>query len=362
MTPRYAACGHLLYVTAEGVLMAVPFDVDRLEPTGEPAAVARNLSVRGLGRADVSVSSSGTLVYTSGSISLGLGELSWVSRAGVATAIDTAWTMRFGGLTLSPDGSRVATSIYDGTSRSVWVKDLDGGPSAKFTLERERNDFPFWSPDGRTLAFTAATGSEPFAVYAGPADGSTTPTLLRRNAGTITSATFGPDGRHLILQIRGDIFLASTEGDTALTPLVASRAVETGGRVSPDGRWLAYTSDESGRLEILVRPFPNTEVSKRQVSTNGGSSVRWSRDGREIFFVDADRNLVVKPVIAGAAFVVGQGKVLFSTQRFYGSTQFLSYDVHPDGRRFIMSRNLGSATRPDQVIVVQNFFEELKRK
>ncbi len=362
MAPRYAVCGHLLYVTADGVLMAVSFDQDRLESTGEPFAVARDISVRELGRADVSVSSSGTLVYASGSISLGQGELSWVSRTGAATPVDTAWRMRFSTLVLSPDGSRLAATVLDGTSRSIWVKDLDRGPAAKFTLERDRNDFPSWSPDGRTIAFLATTGGEPFAVYAGPADGSTTPTLLRKSGLTFTSATIAPDGKRLILQIQGDLFLASTVGDTSLTPLVTTPALEIGGRVSANGRWLAYASDESGRMEVYVRPFPDTRVAKRQVSVNGGSSPRWSRDGREIFFVDGDRNLVAMPVLPGAAFATGKGEVLFGTLPFHGTAPYLSYDPHPDGLRFIMSRQLRAAGRPEEVIVVQNFFEVLKRR
>jgi hypothetical protein len=108
-------------------------------------------------------------------------------------------------------------------------------------------------------------------------------------------------------------------------------------------------------MEVYVRPFPDTRVAKRQVSVNGGSSPRWSRDGREIYFVDRDRNLVAMPVLPGAAFASGKGEVLFGTVPFHGTAPYLSYDPHPDGLRFIMSRQLSAAGRPEEVIVVQNF-------
>jgi len=360
MSPRYARCGHLLFVTADGVLMAAPFDQDKLEATGDPVPVAKGLSVRGLGRADLSLSTNGTLAYAAGGVNLGLGELSWVSRTGQTRVIDTAWHMRFGALSLSPDGSRLATSTFDGTVRNIWIKQLDRGPAAKLTFERERNDYPVWSPDGRTILFSSAAENQPADVYAGPADGSTLPTRVLAVDRGVGAAFYAPDGKRLILTIRGDLYTAATEGDTALHELLATGSNEVGGTVSPDGRWLAYVSDESGRFEIYVRPFPDVTKSKRQVSVNGGQAVRWSPDGRELFHVNAARQLVAVPVLPGPAFAVGEERILFATEPFQGNTPFLGYDVHPDGQRFIMSRQLGNLERLDELIVVQGFFKELK--
>jgi serine/threonine-protein kinase len=158
--------------------------------------------------------------------------------------------------------------------------------------------------------------------------------------------------------ITGDLYALATTGDSTLVPLVRGPALERNPRLSPDGRWLAHDSDESGRLEIYVRPFPEVHAAKRQISMSGGTAPRWSADGRELFFVTERLELVAVPTTLSPTFSAGTPRVLFSAG-FTG--QVSPYDVTPDGKRFLMLRRPGGAPEaPDQLIVVENFVQELR--
>lgn len=277
------------------------------------------------------------------------------------TPVDTTWRTRFSNLELSPDGTRLATSLFDAAGRQAWVKELDRGPVARLTFEGEQNENPTWSPDGKRIVFAHTDAKGSVGLYAGPADGGTTPTSMMQGPARLRSATYSPDGEWLVLSVATDLFARRTRGDTTLVPLVATNAQERQGHVSPDGRWLAYESDESGRREIYVRSFPDAATFKRQVSTGGGLTARWSADGREIFFENQDRQLVAVPVHPGATFSVGEPRVLFSTSPF-SRAPWVTFDVHPDGQRFIMARRLQASAAGDRLVVVENFFEDLKRR
>jgi serine/threonine-protein kinase len=361
LSPRWVSTGHVLFVTSSGVLMAVPFDADRLEPTGEPRPVASGMALRGLGHVDLAVASQGTLLYAAGSASGTREELVWVTRDGNAKSVDTTWQANFSRLELSPDGSYLATSLYDAAGRQVWVKELDRGPLVRLSFEGNQNDNPSWSPDGKRVVFSHTDQNGRVAIYAGPSDGRIAPQNLMEGSARLRSARYSPDGKWLLLLVGTDLFVRTADGDTALTPLIASNAQERQGVISPDGRWLAYESDESGRSEIYVRPFPDASTFKRQVSVGGGLTARWSADGREIFFENPARELVSVPIHPGPTFSVGEPRVLYSTSPFI-RTPWLVFDVHPDGQRFIMARRLQAPTSGDELVVVLNFFEELKRK
>jgi serine/threonine-protein kinase len=363
LSPRWTSSGHLLFVTAQGTLMAVPFDPDRLEAVGEPRPVASGLSVRTLGHVDLAVSPAGTLAYGFDDTGGSMEELVWVSRDGSETLVDTTWRARFAGLELSPDGTRLATSLFDAAGRQVWVKELDRGPVARFSFDGEMNDYPAWSPDGKRIVFTHTEEKGRVFVFEGPADGGTMPRPMMQGPARLRSARYSRDGEWLILLVATDLFARRSRGDTTLVPLAATNAQERQGQVSPDGRWLLYESDESGRREIYVRSFPNIAASKRQVSTGRGGAfaARWSADGREIFYESLARQFVAVPVLPGATFAIGESRVLFSTN-VYTRAPWLLFDVHPDGKRFIMARRLEASAGGDRLVVVQNFFEELKGK
>ena len=352
----YSPTGHLIYVTADGTLMAAPFDQDRLELTGEGVALAGGVSVRGVSRVDLSIGG-GNLLYSSGSGELGARELVWTARNGAATPIDPAWTANMGSPRLSPDGRRVSVSIATGSDVNVWVKQLDQGPVLR--LSPNGGQSSSWSPDGRSVVFISrATG-----ILRVPSDGSALPTTLK-TTGTrrLQSAVLSPDGQWLVYTLALDLHMARTSGDTVQREIAATQAIEVSPVVSPDGRWIAYSSDESGRFEVYVRPFPETKTTRWLVSNRGGSLPRWSGDGSELFFIDSNGDLLAVPVSPGPVFSFGVPAVLFATDPFSAGNIAIGYDVHPDGKRFVMLRSVGSAVRRDELILVENLSNELQTR
>jgi serine/threonine-protein kinase len=359
---RYAASGHLLYVTSERVLMAVPFDQDRLEVTGDPVALIEGINVRtGAGGVDLAISRSGTLWYTTGTAQ-GESEVLWVSRAGVTSPVDPDWRGNFESLALSPDGSKLAVSVADVAGEQIWVKNVSraGGAFSKLTHTR-RNQAPRWHPDGQQVVFQSleVANSDLRSVRA---DGSGTPSVLRGER-YITEGSWSRDGRWLVYGgrsttfrvFRDDIWGIRPGVDSAPVPLVATDFSEGNASVSPDGRWLLYSSNTTGLTEVYVRPFPNTSASQVQVSTGGGFRPKWSMDGREILFARASGELMRVGVTPGPAFAVSEPSRLFDLPGV------VDWDVAPGGQRFVVIRSR-STSREGQLVVVENFLEELRRR
>jgi Tol biopolymer transport system component len=353
---RYAASGHLVYVTSGGIMMAAPFDIDGLRITGEAVPIAQAVAVRALSRADVAISPSGTMVFASGSVTGGSGELIWVTRDGKVTPVDSQFTRFFAGpIRLSPDGRQVAVTVIDpGADISVWVKRLDHGPAARVMMSAGS---AAWSPDGRMLLASSSA-----KLIVGPSDASTLPTTIDVGHTAPATPVFSPDGKWMVYVQQGDIYARSAvASDTTRISLVSGGHHGTPA-ISPDGHWLAYMSDESGRQEIYVRPFPDTRISKRQVSVAGGISPHWSRDGRELFFVDESRHMVVVSVTPGPTFFTSEPKQVFDAAMAYAVAAGVPFDVAPDGR-FLTTRMAGGASaHADELILVENFFEDLKAK
>jgi Tol biopolymer transport system component len=359
----YAESGHLVYLTADGTLMAVPFDATSRALTGDAVALAEGVRVGFNGVAYLAVSATGTLYYTTGAAGVvGLSEMVWVARDGTTEVIDPGWgTGDFQEVALSPDGTQLAVSILGEAGLQIWIKTLDRGPLAKLTFTGSLNFRPVWSPDGGSVTFLSDRGDNR-APYTRRADGTGQAVLLAEDARGIHEVTNSPDGEWLVYRLgdsqRGsDIYGRHMGSDTAVG-LVVSEDNETAPAVSPDGRWLAYVSAESDRAEVHVRPFPNTNDGEWQISTGGGTEPVWAHSGRELFY-KSNGNLMVVGILPGATFVTGERRVLFSAAEFRSSALHQNYDVASDGEHFVMVRNVGEKS---ELIVVENFFEELKAR
>jgi serine/threonine-protein kinase len=247
---------------------------------------------------------------------------------------------------LSPDGSRVALSTVGEagtTGQDIYVKRLPAGPAARVTFGGGSSRRPTWSPDGARLLFISDRGGRD-GVWSLRADGVGAPTLVVQADVAIFEALWSPDGQWIVYRTdddagagRGDIYGIRQVGDTMPVPLVVSPAEETGPAISHDGRWLAYAADETGRKEIYVRPFPNTDEGKWLVSSNGGTEPAWARSGRELFYRDGRGNLVAVSFRgSGGGFDVIEQQVLFGAQAYWAQDDHRWYDVTSDGQRFIM--------------------------
>src|SRR6266566_5121582 len=324
MYARYTTSGHLLYVTTNKTLMVVPFDQNSMRVTGEPTALTAGMRLGFLGgSADLAVSATGTLVYATGA-GEGKQELVWVTRDGKARAVDPDWPCTYVGFpALSPDGRSVTFSSTHATGAvDLWTKRVDGGAPAVMQLHRKGNLYNArWSPDGKWLLFQTDI------------------------------ATPGA----------GDILGIRPGMDTAPVPVVATPFTEMSPAFSPNGRWLAYASNETGADEIYVVPFPNTGAGKRAISAGGGTEPLWSHRGNELFYRDASGDLVAVEVHTNPTFSLGRSVALFPAAGFSSLRFIPQYAVALDDRRFLMIRPLQTGA-PDKLIVVENWFEELRTK
>ncbi|HEX6943599.1 MAG TPA: protein kinase [Gemmatimonadaceae bacterium] len=359
---RYAESGHIVYLTAERVLMAVPFDQDRLEVTGNSVPLIEGINVRmGAGGVDFALSRSGTLWYSTGR-SLGEREALWVTREGAYSEVDSGWRGDFESLALSPNARQLAVSLADAGGEHIWVKQLDrpGGALSKLTHTRS-NQSPRWHPDGRDVLFQSMLVANS-DLRSARADASSPPRILYDSI-FVVEGRWTPDLKWLVVTgrsassvvFRNNIYGIRPGVDSGLVALVATDFSDQDASVSPDGRWLLYSSNNTGTYEAYVRPFPGTSVSQLQVSTGGGRAPKWSSDGREIFFRNDADDLIRVPVLSGADFAVGPASRLFSL------ANVVDWDVAPGAQRFVVIRPRG-APQDGELVVVEGFNEELKKR
>jgi len=356
--PRYVSTGHLVYAQ-DGRLEAVPFDLNNLKVTGSPAPVLDNVRMEAmLGATQYAISNDGALVYLPG-VFQGASKLIWSDRKGHAEELQFH-AETYGNFRLSPDGKRLAVGILN-AKWDVWVFDLLRASRSKLTTEGN-NTTPVWTPDGRWVTFISDR-SGASNIFMQSADGSgEIKQLTKSDTSQFQSPnSWSPDGKVLAITVRIpsiDIYLLSIDGESKRQPFTNTRFYETGSRFSPDGRLIAYTSEEQGQYEVYVQPYPQTG-ERWQISTEGGEEPVWSPGSQELFYRNGRKWMAVS-YSTDPKFSVELPKVLFEGN--YLNVSGPSYDVSPDGQRFLLLKSSEEPSRQTQLNVVTNWFEELKRK
>jgi len=369
--PHPTSTGHLVYMTPAGVLTAAPFDAEEMVVTGAAVPLVDGLVYR-VSYSSLALSENGTLVYTTRGRSTRYQPV-WVDRGGRATPIDPEWGYdpgRAPGLSLSPDGTRLAFSMMGDVTEDVWIKELPRGALTRLTVS-EYAERPRWTQDGR-ITYVSPNRLGPGALYARSGDGTGSAELLLSHEKAIAEGVLSRTGDWLIARVGmgfgGPNFGMDVIGigpgvDSESIPLIVTEFDESSVMLSPDGRWLTYVSDETGRNEIYVRPFPGVDAGKWGVSVGGGGMPLWSRDGGRIFYVNAAREMVEARISTTPSFAVRDRESLFAIGRdlrIGQSGNYTLYDITPDDERFVMLRREERET--EELILVLNWFEELKER
>ncbi|HEX6850929.1 MAG TPA: protein kinase [Candidatus Polarisedimenticolaceae bacterium] len=349
------ANGRLVYILQD-TLVSQRLDMDRLEVRGDPVPIVSGIMASG-GRANFSLSARGDLVYMAAA-EQGRAELVWVDRSGKEIG-KVGPPDRYLELALSPDGTRVAYGLSDDKGEpDVWVRDLRRNAVARITNQSGTDNWPVWSADGTQVYFASNRSGAKYLVYRRSATG-TGPedVIFEPERGGAGPADVSTDGRHLTL-VRSntgaqfDIVTIPADGKGAPVSVAADKANEGAAQFSPDGRFIAYSSDESGRTEIYVQTFPPSG-QKWTVSNSGGFQPRWRADGRELFYLGADAEMTSVPLMLGSSFEAGLPETLFGTRVRTGGTLTGLYDVTADGQRFLLNTPTGE-TAPTPFSVVLN--------
>jgi len=360
---RYVPSGHIIFVLADGAMMAAPFDPEKMIVTGEAVLLPDSVKVGTTGAAELAISSSGTMTYLPKRDVAQ--RLMWVDRAGRAEQVFPDWVAEMTNPSLSPDGSSVAVSLRTHEEGlHVWVRPLSGEPEVRLSYNGASNTRSGWTPDGTTVSYVSDQLG-PTEIFMSKADGTGGETLISSgDSRPMFGMAWAPDGKWLVLRTdnqttgRGDIVAVRPGVDTVARVLVASPQEELSPAVSPDGRWLAYVSSISGRREIYLREFLGAGDNVERVSRNGGTEPVWSRSGRELFYRSAADSLVSVEVLPGSVAHLGRRQSLFSTFGYLPHEFHRNYDVGLNDERFLMLRNVEQDVG---LIVVFNWDEELKR-
>ncbi len=365
---HYLPSGHLVYV-AGGALRAVRFDLERLEVIGTSISVVPQIATLTTGTAEFDIARDGTLVYIAGAAGdVSNRTLVWVDRQGREEPLKAAPARAYLSPRLSPDGTRVAIEIRE-QGNDIWVWNLVRETLTKVTSDPGLDQAPVWTPDGRRLVFSSQAGGAGGALFWQLADGAGSAERLTQSSNVQIPSAVLADGSRVLFWEAGtesatDLKTVTLDGDRAVQPLLQTPQAEFGPTVSPDGRWLAYQSTDSGQTQVFVRPFPNVDEAKIQVSTGGGIGPVWAKTGEQLFFQALDGALMSVDVRRGGSWTAGTPTKLIDA-RYYGGTRLAgtaNYDVSADGKRFLMLKESGAdSNSPPTIVVVQNWTEELKR-
>ncbi|MBI3447505.1 MAG: serine/threonine-protein kinase [Acidobacteria bacterium] len=359
--PRVLSSGQLVYVQA-GSLLAAPFDAKTLKILGAARTLVEGIAVQAnTGAAFFTVSASGTLAYLPGGVVGGKTDLVWMDAAGHAEEFTQApIIMRYP--RLSPDGQQVLTTGIGSNRSGVWFTSTREAGLKRLASD---NGAPVWSPDGKRYLSDADTRAATRLVWSSP-DGGGGQTLVESEK-TWVPTSISPDGRWLAFTEHGadhnaDIWVMPIDGKTTPTPWLKTPALEGGARFSPDGRYITYVSDESGRFEVYVADFPGPG-GKRQISLDGGREAIWPSHGAGIFF-RSGQNFMAASAKTSPSFEAGSPRVLFRTgyEGLLSNVDFPNFDATADGSRFMMMRNEELDARAPNIRVVLNWFADLQGK
>jgi len=361
-SPRYAATGHIVYVRLAG-FMAAPFDIRQPELTDSPIPVLGDVVKYGDGFANFDMSSEGSLAYIlSGAEVFPLRTLMWVDRTGKPLSKALTWrgveTPR-----ISPDGKQIAFTVYgDDPVQNIWIYDIGNARNVQLTYDGNSGT-PVWDHEGKRVTYSSIRDGID-KVYWKAADGSSGEELLWHKQPFLLPGSWSPDGKRLAFyEINAgtlrDIGVLSLQ-DSSKSLFVATEANEFSPVFSPDGNWIAYTSNEAGRYEVYVKPYPVTGA-RYQISIGGGNQPVWAPDGNELFYRKGNKMMVVT-IETNPVFKRGTPRKLFEGYwGFKNNDAFRAqYDIHPDGDRFLMIKQ-EEEKRINHVNVVLNWSEELKR-
>jgi serine/threonine-protein kinase len=369
--------GHLIYLH-QSTLFAAPFHPGRLASTGSPASVLEDVSSTLAAGGDFAFAQNGTFVYLSGKGPQAGWSISWVDSSGKTQPLHAPpgqyFSPRF-----SPDGKRLAFSMRTGKGSDIWVKESDRDTPSRLSFLPGINRDPVWAPDGKNIVFASGNQAQAASgLYGVRSDGSGEAKRLTEGKFTPTPASFSPNGKRLAIVQTGnsgsfDIFTMPVEADPAPGALgvrlgkaelfLGTPFGEVSPAFSPDGRWLAYVSNESGTNEVYVRPFPGPG-GRWQVSTGGGRLPLWSREGRELLFEALDqRVMVVNYTAQGGSFAAGKARVWAET-RLRSTGLSPNYDLAPDGKRLaaFLADDAHGEKQPTHLTFLLNFFDELRRR
>ena len=364
----YLPTGDILYFGRDGIANIVPFDLKHLKLNGVAVPVLANVLAFG-NDVQLTWSSTGRLIYGLGGGVTSAMTVRYADRRGMVTTADPSFVGQFNSFAISPDGRRAAVSVTQpGGSFDIWIKQLDRGPVTRLTFGgRDRR--PAWSPDGRDIAFIRdAADGRSAAVYERSADGSGSERAILHLDRIVQEVTWSHNGKWILLRTdnsdagHGDILALSVTPGVAPVSVATTRFTELQPAISPDDQWVAYVSNESGGDEVYVTPFPNGEGSHVQVSDAGGGSPVWSRDGKQLYFLDATNRLVAAQVSTAPTFHVLSLASLFDAAHFNYVAYHQAFAVMPDGRFAFTDRADDSTSTAVRLVQVDNWFSDLRAK
>jgi serine/threonine-protein kinase len=379
--------GLLVFGSLDGQILAARFDTDAMALEGPAVPMVEGVRVDGDNWPFYSMARNGSLLYWTGASSSGSdGRVVRVDRSGEVDPIDPAWSFDPGtpevSVALSPDGRRLAVKVTDEEGDDIWIKELDEGPLSRLTFDPAEDWRPRWSRDGEFIYFISFRdpdgaesdeGAPDLDLYRRRWDGTSPPELVLDFDGHVAEAILNRDETAWILRVGGSNVAGSDRirdllgmqlGDTVLYPLASELYDEKAAALSPDGQWLAYESTETGRDEIYVRPYPNVNDGKWQVSTQGGINPVWARNGSELFYVTQGRDMTVAELDLSGDLRVLRRDALFNLNELglFAQANYAGYDVGLDDQQLFMVQ-FGAATNEEMInefVLVQNWLTEVE--